>query len=1446
MVFSISGRHMSLVRARFLVFTGFFVWLASLYSVAQPFDRLQLAYTTRYGTATATFQSHNYVIDHTVDAQGYVYIVGYGFSAETTAGSYMPSSPAIAYGHAFVAKFNPTLTTMIWGSYLGGNYVDIGTSIAVNAAGEVLISGTTASSNFPVSVSSDVQYLCPNPSSALTHTACFVAKFSANGSQLQFCRVFARGSGSPYVYTANMGASTAHISVCAAYTLSGDIYASASASLNFHTTTNAYQTTAASALDLSLTKFNSTGDVLYSTYVGGNGVEDSRRICCAGNQVYLCGKTGSSNFPLAMNKSPDAADVFVMSWTDGSTPAPNATYIIGGSATDDCNGICYSAATNTVNVVGSTNSSNFPYTGTLQAGHTTGGFVASIHSGLNAVKYITMLGTDVRPYQIVARTNGDVYLIGSTTATSATVALTPTALRSSPQNLDWVINCIAADGSSLRYGTYFGGGSFERGTSLAIVESNACGFRLVAAGDQTASKYDFPYVSGAYKGNTCDCLNSAIVIFGNVHTDTLRTQPGINCGEYEFSSTVSPTPECPNYLLHWNFGDSSTVVSASTSIRHIFTRNGRYVVRLKIIYNGIDTVYRDTTLNVTSLPTVNVAPRTAYRCYSDSGSVLFASGATRYEWRPGTGLSDSTIANPVARPNQNTTYIVRGYSSSTCYAEDTVQVYVMRVKAVVSRDTVICAGERVTLKASGARDFQWSPSNGLNSTKGAEVIANPSQTTTYTVVVSEANCADTARVTVRVSRPPQTSPGPAAAICTGGSTRLGIVIVSKDSLDTLGMRYAWTPAATLDDPTSATPLAKPVKTTRYKCVLSNRFGCTRIDSVEVKVQASLDLKLSPDTLTCVGSTLILRASGGALYSWSPKDGLDDSTQASPRCTPNKDMVYTVMTWSGDFTNATCRDTAVVQVRVYAFPRVMAMGAQTVCKNTSVRLYSSIDSSSAPRVGLQRVWRNLSGTILGQSDSIDVVVDTTSRFIVSLSNAQGCVSSDTVEVTVANALVVQANAVLAVQTGSNVKLSVRNPLPGVLYRWYDSSGKQLSNTDTANVVVNSSAWYRVYAVKGGCEGWDSVFVELRDMVRVQASQDIALCKGQRASLRVLNPQLNTVYTWTAEQSSWTASGDSVGVIAERTQNYVVRAQQGALTSDDTVFVTVYDLPQFVARDTTLCEGEAVVLGVDESKVPSTYIWRDEAGRVVSTLPTFSTIAVAAHSYTIQATSAQGCSSTDTLLMSVNQNNKIVFSVGDLDTLMPSTFVEIPVYALASHAQTQVRLHAKLSLPKSMLTSPLASIIGDELVFTIDTLLDLQTSPTVVARLSAQVLLSAVRHSAITLHDLSSGNESLCSVLSATPGDIDIYAVCGNTWFQLEGVASVLYAYPNPSEGELTIVSSSDVKLFDALGHERDLSVGLKSREDGLQQIRLPDLPAGVYLVHMNSGGEVLSKSIVVCK
>ncbi|HTL81289.1 MAG TPA: nidogen-like domain-containing protein, partial [Bacteroidia bacterium] len=104
------------------------------------------------------------------------------------------------------------------------------------------------------------------------------------------------------------------------------------------------------------------------------------------------------------------------------------------------------------------------------------------------------------------------------------------------------------------------------------------------------------------------------------------------------------------------------------------------------------------TVNIVPSPTA-VASNDTTICNGTS-ILLNSSGGTNYSWSPATSLSNGNVASPVANPTVTTTYTVT-VANGTCTDTEPVTVTVQNATANAGGDQTICAGDCVTLGASG-------------------------------------------------------------------------------------------------------------------------------------------------------------------------------------------------------------------------------------------------------------------------------------------------------------------------------------------------------------------------------------------------------------------------------------------------------------------------------------------------------------------------------------------------------------------------------------------------------------------------------------------------------------------------------------------------------------------------------------------------------------------------
>ncbi|UCD30797.1 MAG: SBBP repeat-containing protein, partial [Desulfobacterales bacterium] len=287
-----------------------------------------LIYSTYLGGTSAEF---GYGIG--VDTSGNAYVTGGTYSGNfpTTAGAFQTSHSDTAYIEAFVTKLSPDGTALVYSTFLGGLDMDDSWCISVDSSGNAYVTGYTSSSDFPIAGS---PYQGVKPSGVGIADA-FAAKINSDGSALAYSTYLGGGA-------ADRG-NTIHADG------SGNAYITGSTlSSNFPTTTGAYQESHANtgSEDAFITKLNSTGGGLYSTFLGGTSADEGKGLVVdSGGIIHVTGYTDSNNFPTAgnpySNTHAGGRDVFVTKFDPTGAGVDDLIYstFLGGSSAETGNAI---------------------------------------------------------------------------------------------------------------------------------------------------------------------------------------------------------------------------------------------------------------------------------------------------------------------------------------------------------------------------------------------------------------------------------------------------------------------------------------------------------------------------------------------------------------------------------------------------------------------------------------------------------------------------------------------------------------------------------------------------------------------------------------------------------------------------------------------------------------------------------------------------------------------------------------------------------------------------------------------------------------------------------------------------------------------------------------------------------------------------------------------------
>lgn len=753
---------------------------------------------------------------------------------------------------AVVCKFNPTLTTMIFGSYLGGTSDEAAYSLQLNSSNEVYITGGTGSSNFPVTpgvvkptyggaIDGFLTRISSTGGSILSST------YVGTGSYDQCYNVQLDNANNPYVFGQSKGA----------YPVTGGVYSNPNSGQFIHKynpslTSTGFSTVfgrgVAGQIDIVPTAF--LVDVCDYIYAAG-----------WGGAVNASHGGGSTNgMPITANahqSSTDGSDFYLIVLDNNATGLQYATYfggsisdehVDGGTSRFDKNGIVYEAV-----CAGCGSNDDFP---------TTAGAWSNTNNSPNC--NLGVFKFDISQFSAIID------------------PVTPTTICA---NGVVTLNNASTGGFSIQWD--FGDGTFSTsqtvthtystpGTYMVYLTVNAPGACLLAQQDSILiTVEDVPVANIAPVPSICKGDSIQLIASGGTNyiwdassflssttiadpmafpdvTTNFTVHVANNCGSDDAVVSVNvinvPANAGPDVTICTG---QNTQLNASGGINYLWdnagslndptianpvatpSSNTSYAV-LVTDGNGcsnIDTVI----VNVDIFPAADAGPDQTL-CYGESYQ-LNAVGGVNYSWSPGTYLNDPAISDPISTPLASIVYTV-GATNSCGTDYDTVSIQVLVITANTVPDVIICPGDSTLLTATGGSIYTWTPNNTLHPPSGPVVYAIPDAPTNYIVQVTDTNgCSDYDTVFVDLYPATDINLGHDVLIPFGGETQLfahGTGI------------FTWTPDSFLTCANCNNPTASPFSSTEYVVELLDANGCRFYDTINVFVEGSLYV---PNTFT---------------------------------------------------------------------------------------------------------------------------------------------------------------------------------------------------------------------------------------------------------------------------------------------------------------------------------------------------------------------------------------------------------------------------------------------------------------------------------------------------------------------------------------------------------------------------------------------------------------------
>lgn len=447
-------------------------------------------------------------------------------------------------------------------------------------------------------------------------------------------------------------------------------------------------------------------------------------------------------------------------------------------------------------------------------------------------------------------------------------------------------------------------------------------------------------------------------------TSTITVTPAAGCPgtPSSYTITINPTPDVvvpPNIAVcNGSSIAASNFTSSVTGATFAWT-NSNTAIGLASggsgnvpAFNGTNSTTAPVTATIAVTPTSNTCAGTPVNytitvnpdvivnagpddtiCYNASTTLnATPNGAGyTYSWSPATGLSNTTVYNPVATPSTTTTYTVTITDAAGCSGSDSVKIYsdpqiIIAKTAINVSCNGACNGQTIVIPSGGSNVFTYSWTSGCSTASCTNLCPG-----SYTVTVTDSwGCSATADTTV--TEPPAlvaAITGQTATSCNGVCDGTATASASGGTPGTTGYAYSWN-TTPVQNTAGATALCAGL----HIVTVTDSKGCTDTAQVTITQPTPVVVPPIPVTTICIGSSATITAgpSGGNgtyHYGWLPAGTGGDVPSVT--VSPVTISTYTVNVTDG---NGCTAPGVVATVNVNPPLNVVASGTTSICPGAS--------------------------------------------------------------------------------------------------------------------------------------------------------------------------------------------------------------------------------------------------------------------------------------------------------------------------------------------------------------------------------------------------------------------------------------------------------------------------------------------------------------------------------
>ena len=459
---------------------------------------------------------------------------------------------------------------------------------------------------------------------------------------------------------------------------------------------------------------------------------------------------------------------------------------------------------------------------------------------------------------------------------------------------------------------------------------------------------------------------------------------------------------------------------------------------------------------------------------------ITTTGNYTFSWNTDTGLSDTTIINPMASPTTETTYTLTITNDGGCEtsASVTITPLPMDVNVSVGDTLSICSGSSAEVILSGAIQYNWTPADNVTAVNDSTFEISTIGNQEYTITGTDGfGCEETAALFVQETGTIQATVSDNAIICGGGETQL---------LATGGATYSWSPAESVSDPNIANPMAFPTETTTYEVTVSQGADCSDVLEVTVEVTAGITVEAGIDGLICPEESFVITDATAENYTnlqWTANAAgiFSDATILNPTFTPDASVttenIELTLTATNDQGCTEATDIIFLQIADVPPTITLLDDMIEVCEGEMIDLQALVDATQ-----FDAIWSGGNGSFTNSTlleTGYQTLVGETGMFDLELTISNACYETTTSVNVIVNpsiALDIAGGDQITVQQGENVSLEAFGD-PNSDYSWSAASNTvSFSCLDCKNPVLTLQESTTInVSSNSGCSDGASIYV-----------------------------------------------------------------------------------------------------------------------------------------------------------------------------------------------------------------------------------------------------------------------------------------------------------------------------------------------------------------------------------